>query len=72
MQKRKIKNLVTLPKKMLPLRLQLFKQLLLMGSKGLQPAAAVATPEAPPRVGSVGNVLSFPRSRCYPRRVASA
>ena len=69
-QKRKIKNLVTLPKKMLPLRLQLFKQLLLMGSKGLQPAAAVAALEAPPRIGSIGNVLSFPRSRCQPRRVS--
>ncbi|KAK9837299.1 hypothetical protein WJX81_004912 [Elliptochloris bilobata] len=62
-----IKNMVTLPKKMLPLRLALFKQLLLLGSKGLQPAAAVAAPEAPPHVGSVGNVLSFPRSRVEPR-----
>lgn len=63
-QKRKLQGLVTLPKKMLPLRLQLFKQLVLLGSKGLQPAAAVAAPEAPARAGSVGNVLSFPRSRC--------
>ena len=57
---------MTLPKKMLPLRLALFKQLLLLGSKGLQPAAAVATPEAPPLAGGVGNVLSFPRSRGGP------
>ena len=57
---------MTLPKKMLPLRLALFKQLLLLGSKGLQPAAAVAAPEAPPLAGGVGNVLSFPRSRVAP------
>ena len=62
-QTKKIKSLVTLPKKMLPLRLALFKQFLLLGSKGLQPAAAVAAPEAPPLAGGVGNVLSFPRSR---------
>ncbi len=61
-----MKSLVTLPKKMLPLRLQLFKQLLLLGSKGLAPAAAVAAPEAPARAGSVGNVLSFPRLQCGP------
>lgn len=59
---------MTLPKKMLPLRLQLFKQLLLLGSKGLTPAAAVAAPEAPARAGGVGNVLSFPRLQCGPRR----
>jgi len=51
---------------MLPLRLQLFKQLLLLGSKGLTPAAAVAAPEAPARAGGVGNVLSFPRLQCGP------
>lgn len=65
-QTKSIKSLVTLPKKMLPLRLALFKQLLLLGSKGLQPAAAVAAPEAPPLAGGVGNVLSFPRSRAGP------
>ena len=65
-QTKSIKSLVTLPKKMLPLRLALFKQLLLLGSKGLQPAAAVAAPEAPPLAGGVGNMLSFPRSRAGP------
>jgi hypothetical protein len=39
---RAVGKLVTLPKKMLPLRLQLFKQLLLRGSSGLRPAAASA------------------------------
>ena len=39
-QRRAVGKLVTLPKKMLPLRLQLFKQLLLKGPNSLRPAAA--------------------------------
>ena len=47
MQMRAVGKLVTLPKKMLPLRLQLFKQLLLRGSTGLRPAAAMGVLDRP-------------------------
>lgn len=46
MQTRAVRKLVTIPKKMLPMRLQLFKQLLLKGTNSLMPAAATAVAEA--------------------------
>ncbi|KAK9917944.1 hypothetical protein WJX75_009983 [Coccomyxa subellipsoidea] len=44
---RAVGKLVTLPKKMLPMRLQLVKQLLLKGPNSLRPAAATAVAERP-------------------------
>ncbi|CAK0786996.1 hypothetical protein CVIRNUC_010212 [Coccomyxa viridis] len=44
---RAVGKLVTIPKKMLPMRLQLFKQLLLKGVNPLRPAAAIAVADAP-------------------------
>ena len=46
-QARAVGQMVTLPKKMLPVRLQLFKQLLLKGTYGLKPLAATAVAEPP-------------------------
>ena len=40
MQMRAVGKLATLPKRMLPMRLQLFKQLLLKGPSSLRPATA--------------------------------
>ena len=47
LQARAVGKLVTIPKKMLPMRLQLFKQLLLKGVNPLRPAAAIAVADAP-------------------------
>ena len=47
LQARAVGKLVTIPKKMLPMRLQLFKQLLLKGVNPLRPAAAIALADAP-------------------------
>ncbi|KAK9824593.1 hypothetical protein WJX72_011558 [[Myrmecia] bisecta] len=46
-KKQELHDLVTLPKKMLPMRLALFKHVLLRGSGTLKPAAATATLERP-------------------------
>jgi phenylpropionate dioxygenase-like ring-hydroxylating dioxygenase large terminal subunit len=51
---RAVRKLVTLPKKMLPVRLNIIKRLLLAGKGGLRPLAATASLAAP--------ALSFPRS----------
>ena len=56
-QARKLKGMVTIPQKMLPMRLQLFKQLLLKGAHPLRPSAAVAATE-----GSSG-ILTVPGIR---------
>ena len=57
MQARAVGKLVTIPKKMLPMRLQLFKQLLLKGTNPLRPAAAVAFPD------TASNILTIPGIR---------
>jgi hypothetical protein len=45
LQARAVRQMVTLPKKMLPVRLQLFKQLLLKSTNSLKPLAATAIAE---------------------------
>lgn len=47
LQARAAGKLITIPKKMLPMQLQLFKQLLLKGVNPLRPAAATALADAP-------------------------
>lgn len=52
MQMRAVGKLATLPKRMLPMRLQLFKRLLLKGSNGLRPAAAMGVLDRPATIFS--------------------
>ena len=56
LQARAVGKLVTIPKKMLPMRLQLFKQLLLKGTNPLRPATAVALPDISSNIVTVPGI----------------
>ena len=60
-QGRAVRKLVTLPKKMLPVRLNGIKDLLLRGNKGLMPLATTANLAAPHQLSSAPELSSAPR-----------